>query len=198
MRFTKLVTVITFLLLNLLAVPAQAWSLEVTKPLTPKLAPYDFDRPWNNIRIMCTSYTGLVKRLKKVINEQQVYNNEKTIWNSKNGCYIHGGRKTTMDRKIAAQHGVWKPKHLGGFVGWVVTKDFLFAIEHFAFIDLKRGTKAWRPARVYSRKSWELPPSCFNRKVPEFPELVGHQFSGGSPIDELGRQFCAELNLKKS
>jgi hypothetical protein len=70
MRFTKLVTVVTFLLLSLLTAPAQAgwFGLSVT-PAPPS----DPNRPYN---LICFSKKGLTTILSRVVNSQQFLRND--------------------------------------------------------------------------------------------------------------------------
>jgi hypothetical protein len=145
-----------------------------------------------NIRVSCSTLEGLKKGLDRVVDEMQVYNNDKDIWQSRDGCSIVTGRSFTAEREIARQAYVFKASTLGGFIGWIKTDKWLVPIEHIAYTD-RTKEKAFRPADILSLERYSLPEICFKRRTIEVfgVTIVGHQFSAGHPSDEFGRRHCA-------
>lgn len=149
-----------------------------------------------NIRISCFTLKGIESRLNHVVNEMQVYNNDPATWHNRDGCAIIKGRPFTTNREEARRAGVFNPEGIGGFVGWLVTNDWLVPVEHFAYTD-KSKDEAWRPADILSRDRYTLPRRCFERRIKMFGvEIVGHQLSAGNIWDERLKRLCSRPIIK--
>ena len=85
--------------------------------------------------VSCFQLRGMQKYLRNFVNRMQLYNNNSSdIWKSRIGCEIVRGRRYTLDPAIARANGVWNP-NIGGFIGWLMTEDWLVPVAHVAYLD---------------------------------------------------------------
>ena len=124
------------------------WLFFIMPPVAAQTVPVQsgisVDTGWTNVRINCFDMQGIVQGLSRVTNEQQVYNNERSIWNNRNGC---------------SSDQVRVPE-VRSFLGWYDTGTFLVAIELNGFGD---GTRPlFRPIVILRKSRQSLPPHCFS------------------------------------
>jgi hypothetical protein len=148
-----------------------------------------------NIHVSCMELDQLRDRLQSVVNVQQVFNNDRKTWNE-DGCSVDSVNLVYYaDPYTARQAGVSKNRAQSlGFVGWIVTDKWLVPVQKIQFTN--RFT-AFRPASVYSRKTYSLPKRCMDRIKPSNQkpykgvEIIGHQFSVGNVTDYWYQELCA-------
>ena len=96
-----------------------------------------------DIKIACFDVGGLARNLDKVVNEQQVYNNERTIFSSSKGCALY------FEMRITRSY----------FIGWYDNGKFLIPVSLAYDQD---DQPFWIPNEIFRKSQFKLSDRCLS------------------------------------